>query len=400
MNYLKIKTTRLQKAVFGLLFFIQLSANASVWENKYQWNDLWETAYSKWVTANWKPDVYTNSNSILYNIASDCADASYNMRAVFAYTYKLPFRAGKMTNQMQNFDRINDPVLRFREFIKKVNIDANTSTLSDDTYPIGINKQQFRAGIIFVVLRPTNHTVQVTSVSQTGIPTILDSTEPSRVRNLFERYSFAPHVTRTNQEGYRAFKWPEHYLKSNSKNPMSSQEQFEIYNKAKYLDLFFNEMESRLRERQESTNEKIDRLLKLICNETRLRVENVEIALSEIFRKPVNSCLSNSEYSDHSTPNRDAKLLLIYNYAFNIYSDRFFRNEMSVDRLKKMTSIFVTAQNQNWCPLKLKSNLNLNFDDVWLALLNSKLISDPNANEKQRWGLEDYNPSCPQYTNN
>ncbi len=70
--------------VFLLLFFVQLSTQAAVWENKFQWTDLWEEAYSKWVVAHWKINIFTDQNSILYNIPTDCADASYNMRALFA----------------------------------------------------------------------------------------------------------------------------------------------------------------------------------------------------------------------------------------------------------------------------------------------------------------------------
>jgi hypothetical protein len=397
MNILKIRTTTLQKIIFGLLFFIQLSASAAVWKNEYKWNELWEVAYSKWVTAHWKKDIYTNPNSILYNIPTDCADASYNMRALFAYTYKLPFRAGKITNETKYFDRITNETERFREFIKKVNVDVNTSTLSEDTYPIGLNKRQFRAGIIFVVLKPTNHTVQVVSISPTGIPTILDSTEPSKIRNLFERYSFAPHTTNTIQEGYRAFKWPEHYLQSNSKNGDASLEQFELFNKVKYLDLYFNEIESRLRERQETVNEKTNRLLKLICNETRFRIENVEFALDYLSKKPANYCFSKYEYSDYSTPNRDAKMVLLYKYALNIYNDPYFKKEMSADNQNKIISLFESQRNQDWCPLKLKSNLQVSLSDVWKGLYENKLVSDPNANEKQRWGFEDFQPLCPQY---
>ncbi len=369
MNLKKPKMNLAKIVLFNLLFFIQLSAAAAVWENKFQWNDLWETAYSKWVTVNWKKDVYTNPSSILYNIPNDCADASYNMRAVFAFTYKLPFRAGSMTNQIKSFDLISDETERFREFIKKVNTTANTSTLSDDTYPIGINNKQFRAGIIFVALKPTNHTVQIVSVSPTGIPVILDSTEPARVRNLFERYTFAPHITRTNQEGYRAFKWPEHYKKSNSQNPAASLQQFEMFEKTKFLDLYFNEIETIIRERPETINEKTERLIKLICNETHYRIETVEAALTEILKKPINSCMNNNDYSDNSTPNRDAKLLLIYNYAFNLHNDPYFKKEMSAENFKKLSSIFSISDIGNtWCPIKLKSNLKLTFFDIWTAL--------------------------------
>lgn len=385
--------------VFLLLFFVQLSTQAAVWENKFQWTDLWEEAYSKWVVAHWKINIFTDQNSILYNIPTDCADASYNMRALFAYTYKLPFQAGPYNNLIRNFDNIENETERFRAFIMTVNKNVGTKTLMTDTYPIGINRNQFRPGIIFLSDKPVNHSVQVVELSATGIPTLYDSTEPARVRDLFVRKSFAPYTIKSNNEGYRAFKWPEHYRLKEDQIPGFSRQQFEIMEKFKFIDLYFSEFESLLRERPETADEKAERLLRLVCNEMHYRVQFVEDAIENNAKRPENSCYSNTQYDLYSTPSRDGKLTSMLRYTLNLLKDGPTWEKLSAQNKAKYNSMFLgsATKSDNWCPIETKSKLDLKMNEIAKAALGQRLVSDPNANERQRWGLEPYQAKCPQY---
>jgi len=400
MQIYKASKLRLRLVIiFVLLSFGHLSTQAAVWENKFQWTDLWEEAYSKWVVAHWKMDVFTNPQSILYNIPTDCADASYNMRALFAYTYKLPFHAGSYNNSMNQFDVNENENERFRAFILSVNKNVGTKTLMTDTYPIGINRTQFRPGIIFVSDKPINHSVQVVELSPTGIPTLFDSTEPSRVRTLFVRSSFAPYVVKTRSEGYRAFKWPEHYTIADNKIPGYSEQQYEIMEKFRFIDLYFSEFESLLRERPETVDEKAERLMKLVCNEMRYRVQFVEDALENNLKQPANTCYSSTQYDLYSTPSRDRKLASMLRYTLNLLKDGPTWEKLSLQNRGKFNILFLGGNSpaDNWCQIQTKSNLDLKMSDIAQASLGQKLVSDPHANEKQRWGLEPYSPQCPQY---
>ncbi len=216
---------------------IHLSANAAVWPTRAQWTQEKEKAYSAWVESNWNINVYIDPNSTLNQLASDCADASYNMRALFAYQNGLPFRAGKFTNESKDFDKFKNENERFRKFLDWINRYIDTTTLSTDTYPIAITKDTFRPGIIFLSLKPTNHSLQIVSLAKTGIPKTVESTEPSAIRKLQERQMFPPYVARTSLEGFRAFKWPEHYSMPAEKIPGYSTQQVDLQNSFPSTDL-------------------------------------------------------------------------------------------------------------------------------------------------------------------
>ncbi|MBL7672465.1 MAG: hypothetical protein JNM39_18450 [Bdellovibrionaceae bacterium] len=382
----------------GLVLF-QTAAKAAVWKSEKQWSVETENEYSKWVTENWKADIFVDQKSLLYQIATDCADASYDMRALFAYTHKLPFRAGAFTNEMREFDHIRNEDQRFREFIVKMNSQVSTGTLARDTYPIEISRKSFRPGIIYLSLKPTNHSLQIVALSATGVPTILDSTEPSEIRKLQERQMFPPYVAQSVQEGFRAFKWPEHYAQPVEKIPGYSLQQFEIQRRLTSMDLYFAEYQSLVAQRPETRDERAQRFLKIICNETRYRIEVVDGALEFLRdRQSKNQCLTRSEYEGYSSPSRDRKMAFVFQTGYNMFIDDLTRSQLRGETLRKLTSIFSdTGPQSDWCPLRTKSNLRLSLWDVWLNVLNRRLASDPHVNEMQRWGFEPYVQVCPKF---
>ena len=65
---------------------ITIPAQSAVWETHYQWNDAWEQQFSRWVNAEWDQFIFSDPDSKYYGIPTDCADASYGMRAV-SYTH-------------------------------------------------------------------------------------------------------------------------------------------------------------------------------------------------------------------------------------------------------------------------------------------------------------------------
>lgn len=374
------------------------TANAAVWPTRAQWTAEKETAYSAWVESNWNVDVYVDPNSLLYQIASDCADASYDMRALFAYKNGLPFRAGKFTNESKEFDKIKNEDERFRKFIASFNVYVDTTTLSADTYPIEISKDTFRPGLIFLSLKPTNHSLQIVALSKTGIPKTIESTEPAAVRKLQERLMFPPYLARTSMEGFRAFKWPEHYGIPMEKIPRYSQHQVDLQNSFPSIDLYYAEAQSILAQRPESLNEKAKRFIRLICDESRYRIEVVDGAL-EFRRGSENICLNKNSFDAYSTPSRDRKVTYVFRTGYNLIIDDRTWNQLDESTLSRLKSIFTEQgpRSDTWCPLESKSKRQFLLWDIWMSVLNRRLLSDPHANEPQRWGFENYIPMCPSF---
>lgn len=73
-----------------LTLVITFKLSAAVWSTDKVWNEENELAYSKWVETSWTNDVFTNARSPLYGLKTDCADASYAMRAYYAFLNGLP----------------------------------------------------------------------------------------------------------------------------------------------------------------------------------------------------------------------------------------------------------------------------------------------------------------------
>ncbi len=61
-------------------------SNQQIWKvGDNRWTEEWEEAYGEWVAENVNADFYTNINQ-----KTDCADAAFGIRAIFARIHKLP----------------------------------------------------------------------------------------------------------------------------------------------------------------------------------------------------------------------------------------------------------------------------------------------------------------------
>ena len=68
------------------------TTQASIWESTKIWTIEEEDRYSNWVKENWKADIFINPDSPYFAIPTDCADAAYAMRIIYAFENKLPFK--------------------------------------------------------------------------------------------------------------------------------------------------------------------------------------------------------------------------------------------------------------------------------------------------------------------
>ncbi len=405
------------------LLFISQAALADVWTSENNWDSKWEKAYSAWVKTYWTNDVFIRPGGLLFGIKTDCAEATYTMRATYAYLNHLEFAAHAadtrtqqrvINNHLKSFDSEIDADKRFRKFIVYLLQRVNSTSLAVDTYPVHIDREHFVPGIIYVA--PGEHSFQIVDLSDTGIPTVLNSTTPAQARLLFHAEGFPFYLPRDfnhHLDGYRAFREPK-----DLETPINqlSQAGFEQYEDSKIASesyfKFTDRMLSRLALRPENENEKIKRNFTNLCFYSRERAPRV-IEAYLLWNDGGRKCLSSGDFYGHSTFDRDEQLK-DYFLAVKSLSEGENFGEVSGPLREEILNIFSGSQiegthsnnlpdlnprvsnTKSTCVVEVgvPQKPILSLREVWQLIQNQKLVSDPNATILQRWGQEAFVPIC------
>jgi hypothetical protein len=214
-------------SLFLLLFFSisSFEIKADVWRATEKWNSYWENDYQEWVSKNLSTNIFTSSEGLLSRIATDCADALYDIRIQYAYEHSLPFvinapdilqpKTKLFGNNTTMFDSIADERLRVRAFINYINDEAGTETLFRDTFPVAIN--EINSGIAYVVEwslfgKMNRHAYIIKGFDQDHELLYYASDAPRKIRKLqidtkYPRFSYS-----SAPFGFRRWKHPEHLL--------------------------------------------------------------------------------------------------------------------------------------------------------------------------------------------
>ncbi|MES2854748.1 MAG: hypothetical protein V4692_02740 [Bdellovibrionota bacterium] len=374
----------------GMLVGATSPAHADVWKAENSWSTTWEDRYSKWVEAEWTQDVFKRGP--LEGLETDCADATYAMRALFAQQNRLPFqvttREGKVVSQSTSrFDDRKLETDRFRTFLKYVFDETNTKTLANDTYPIAMQRSSLRPGTLY--LATGEHSYQVTSLSQYGVPVLLSSTTPIANRVLFRMSSFPFYrpETKDARDGYRAFRWPNEVGLNVRKISRASFEQYAISGNVME---FAEAAKKRLAVSIEPLDEQIDRQLTNICYFTRERAYGVVQAYLALTKKS-DRCFSASERDEYSTEIRDSRIKDYFQLFRSLRDDPRWSDLRSAQK-QKFLAVFIkdVPEVSDLCriPLGIPDPVDLSLYDVWQATRDAKLVPDPTVSIRARWGLE------------
>lgn len=232
--------------LFVLLIFSMVGSfvQAEVWHATNTWDRQWEKEYESWVARTLKTNVFTTDEGLLAGMATDCADALYDIRIQFAYENSLPFVINApdvLSDKIQTFgsdtsmfDSIKDERQRVRAFINYINDEVGTENLTKDTYPVKI--KEINAGIIYKVVwslfgKEEHHSYILKGFNADRELLYYASDAPRKVRRLqvdspFPRFSYssAPY-------GFRRWKHPEHLLMKEKEIPAEdgySDEQYKL----------------------------------------------------------------------------------------------------------------------------------------------------------------------------
>lgn len=229
-----------------LISTITTGVKADVWQSNQVWNADWEREYENWVNKNLTTQIFRDGKTLLSGLPTDCADALYAIRVLFAYENSLPFTinapdvlAAQMRtfgNDTTMFDSITDEKKRVRAFINYLGDEVGAFSLQKDTFPVKI--KEINAGTMYLVEwqlfgigKMNKHTYILKGFDADNELIYYYSDAPRKIRTLevnigYPRFSFdsAPY-------GYRRWKHPEHLLIPEKEIPATagySREQYDL----------------------------------------------------------------------------------------------------------------------------------------------------------------------------
>lgn len=381
--------------------FVAAPAHADVWTTENQWSAAYEQRFGKFIRE-LDLKIFEKTTGDWARIPTDCADAAYTLRIIFAYENKLPvaFRTwkGVMKNDMRDFDDIQDPVKRVRKFIARVNESTSTQTLTNDTYPVAIRQNVIRPGVLFLhpqggsdvpLTYRAGHVYYLQSVFENGLIRYISSTVPAGIRALDPRNGiiFAP---MGKDGGYRAWIWPD-----SSDRPNYSEEQFQLagwypkaYRDGEIWSRWSEAIQERIRIREPSPEEGIRAQLENLTVVVNNRAKAVKAGW-EFYKSRYQSgqCMSEKDYDAYSTPTRDVKVQVELQY-FAAAVRRYVNsmgNAWGYDQESRV------AQFNRKVTFEVLPGVKIDVNNLTHAFLTETTlqISEPEHTPEVRWGLKD-----------
>ena len=419
--------SKMAALVLPILFVT--TAHAVVWNTTASWNEAAENEFSKFI-ANFPLDSFTNPSSPYFGIRTDCADAAYTLRTLFAAQHGLPVnyftldydkttkKKYELSNTISRFDSITDDAKRLRAFIQYVNDFTDTGSLPYDTYPVQINRRWVRPGTMFLhapfegskelakkqgvpFSYMEGHVYYLGKVQTNGLMTYIGSTVPAAVRNLSARQGilFAPADMRS---GYRAWKWPATVDKN---MPGYSEQQFSAaqfgwrakgYENATLWTNWQENIQAQLRTREMTAEERY------LASANNFKAALMERGTAVIegwkFYKahyPNGGCMDAHDYDNNSTPMRDKRIQLelqIFKAAAEKYVNSseyrddfsaygFWAPERSMQPLERLL--------RNFKIQVLPNRPAINFTQIENTFMTQTVveISEPEHSPEVRWGI-------------
>ncbi len=401
----------LKKAILCTTTLIALQTPAAVWQTKQQWNQEWENKFSEWIRTEYTTDIFMTGR--YRGIPTDCADAVYASRAIFAFENGLPFavrdltgslrKTKLITNEMSRFDKYPAGVPRLKKFLIYIFDMTNTKSISYDSYPVAINRESVKPGIAWIRARRTarnfftgvsstvqpGHAEVVKYVKDTGVIFTISSTVPQGLRHLKVTSGLVFRPTNT-KVGLRKMKSPDQYYKKESELPNYSLEQYKLgYNKKGKADLksWTTAVRNKLKLRDESREEMLQRYADNIC--AKIKERAAEVIKGENYRRKIRRCMNEREYDLYSTPSRDKKIKDAVKELMETKYKWFYTK-------KKMGTF--RQYFKNCSTVEYASGKKMDIITAMYQIYKGNASSDPNQSLKARWGLErSENLSCKQY---
>lgn len=408
MNFLKL-------LLFTSLLATSIVAKSAIYEAVRPFENSDEALYSKWVKEQVSQDIFSNPASPYYGIKTDCADAAFALRAIYAYENKLSFQfieneGRKITEKTTKFDGASrTEIQKLKAFIDFIGENVGSEVLaSDNTYPIEL--KAIRSGDLYITrwTNPkgelTRHVYIIKDVLPTGDLLLFSSTQPRAVRPLLPRKGMPLRIFKEKPFGFRRFQG----------NLSAQKERLEGFSNIQYEALklgennFFKLVKETLQSSEDTLELNIQRRIENICVAMTTRLDVVDMAL-EAKKGLGSKCFKKDQYDELSSPSRDRNIIqdierLRYGYK-KIVKDGMLvelndvtkngldyligenNSEEALLAIKELCSIPIEISADRRIIMNMRS-----FYDRYKAGVVS---SNPNDHLESRWGLERSKNICP-----
>ncbi len=394
---------------FLVFLIISASTYSAVWENRNQWNQNWEVQHKEWIRKKLKSDIFTKGK--YKGIKTDCADAVYSTRAIFAFENQLPFVITNtlggwrksLSNSTKSFDQIEDPVERFIAFINNLGDIVSTLSLAyNDTFPVDIAFLSPGDNYVTVNRDNSRHAYIIKDLSETGYFHLLYSNVPRGVRKLTSKKGLPTPLFKEAPFGFKRFKWPTQIENPDIAIPAErgyGLDQYRLRKEYTFESSFFGALTRLLRTKVESIKEKIDRTLENVKVQLEFRRQIVKE--THEYKKEIDGrCLTQEEYYNYSTPSRDLRIINEINSLkepwlkakqagltfaidekYRLAMDYLIGDDLSEEAGKKFESLLKFKYRKG---IFRKKKINLK--DFYEGIQNGNVSSNPNDTFMRRWG--------------
>ncbi len=354
-----------------------------VWEvGDRRWTIEEERRFEKWVEENITEDFF-----IRHSIPTDCADAVYAIRWIYARMAHLPAavttKEGRLIGHWStDWKHLPthpewDQDERFRAALLHILPRTWTGTLPHDTYPVRISPDSLTPGTLFLVTE--SHTGIIGHVFRDGSYVhplqTWESALPVKVQKLTSRYFFLAKPDSRTGSGLVKFRWPvsengEWKYLPVKEHPFYSEEQYASGFSKGYAD-FADAVAKKIDPTHYTPAEKLTRVM---GTTTRLLKERVPIVL-EGHKDCLNGdCPEGSEWWEvQNTMGRDETIVLLMDHLSQIIESNRLDREKTI---KMMESISIDISKD-----RSVTFYHLYQSHLWLS-------SHPGDSIEARWGLK------------
>jgi len=354
-----------------------------VWQvGDRRWTVEEECRFEKWVEETMTEDFF-----IRYKIPTDCADAVYAIRWIYARIAQLPVaattrdgrRIGHWSTDWKHLPTHPewDKDERFRAALLYLLPKTWTGTLPFDTYPIYICPDSVTPGTLFLVTE--SHTGIVGHVFRDGSQAhpiqTWESALPVKVQKLSLRYFFSTRPESKTRAGLVKFRWP---ISENGEWKYLPAEEQPFYSEEQYTSGFCEGsagfVEAVARRIDPTTYAPMEKMVKVIGTITHLLKERIPIVLAGYQQCGNGDCPEASElWEIYNTAGRDGMIISLMDHLSQIIA----LNHLDEERVKGMMEAIPIDISED----RLVTLYHVYQNHLWLS-------PHPEESIEARWGLK------------
>jgi hypothetical protein len=356
-------------------------------------DQLWQVGDRRWTAeeehrfARWVEETITEDFFIRYKIPTDCADAVYAIRWIYARMAYLPAAAttkeGKLIGHWST-DWKHLPTHpewhrdeRFRAALLHLLPKTWTGTLPFDTYPVRVTPDSITPGTLFLVTE--SHTGIIARVFRDGSQAhplqTWESALPVKIQKLSLRYFFSTKPEAKGRSGLVKFRWP---ISKNGDWTYLPVEEHPFYSEEQYAPGFCENsadfVETVARRIDPTDYPPMEKMVRVIGTTIHLLRERVPMVLAGWEQCRNGGCPEASElWETHSTAGRDGMIISLMDHLSEIIESNHLDREMA-KRMMETISIDISEKRSITLYHVYQSHL-------WLS-------HRPDDSIDARWGLK------------